>query len=371
MFDNHRHTVESFYELLRAGLWEKGVRLMPLEPIDFSAIFDLAEEQGVEGLIAAGLEHVEDRKVVKQEALPFMKKVFSLENRNQAMNLFIGKMVEKMRNAGIYALLIKGQGVAQCYSRPQWRTVGDVDFFLDKENYQKAKALLIPIADSVEKEDAPRMHLGMKMAPWVVELHGTMHTKISRRVDAVIDKVQKDVFQNGEVRVWRNEDVDVFIPSPNNDIIIIFTHFLKHFYVGGVGLRQICDWCRLLWVFRDEIYRVSLASRLKEMGLFTEWKAFAAFAVDYIGMPDKAIPFYSDTRLFHRKSSKISTLILETGSFGHNKDESYRSHYPKLIEHAITFCRRLSEFIRLSTIFPKNAPRFFLTYVFRRAKDVL
>ena len=107
-------TVDAFFALLRAGLWEKGVRLMPLEPIDFFAIFDLAEKQGVEGLVAAGLEHVEDRKVVKKEALPFMKKVFSLENRNQAMNLFIGEIVEKMRNAGIYALLIKGQSVAQC-----------------------------------------------------------------------------------------------------------------------------------------------------------------------------------------------------------------------------------------------------------------
>ena len=344
---------------------------MPLEPIDFSAVFDLALDQAVEGLVAAGLEHVEDRKVVKKEALPFMKKVFSLENRNQAMNLFIGEIVEKMRNAGIYALLIKGQSVAQCYSRPQWRTVGDVDFFLDEENYQKAKAFLIPFAESVEKEDTPRMHLGMKIDHWVVELHGTMHTKISRRVDAVIDKVQKDVFCGGQVRVWRNEDVDIFVPSPNNDVIIIFTHFLKHFYVGGVGLRQICDWCRLLWVYSDEIDRASLANRLKEMGLFTEWRAFAAFAADYIGMSGKAIPFYSDTRFFHRKSRKISALILETGSFGHNKDESYRSLYPAFIEHAITFCRRLSEFIRLSTIFPKNAPRFFLTYVFRRAKDVL
>ena len=370
MLEKPLNTINAFFALLGAGLWERSVRLLPFEPIDFSAVYDLAEEQSVEGLIAAGLEHVEDRKVVKQEALPFMKKVFSLENRNKAMNLFIGGLVEKMRKAGIYALLIKGQGVAQCYSRPQWRSVGDVDFFLDKDNYYKAKAFLIPLADSVEKEDTPRLHLGMKIDPWLVELHGTMHTKISRRIDIVIDKVQNDVFEGGNVRVWRNEDVDVFIPSPDNDLIIVFTHFLKHFYVGGIGLRQICDWCRLLWVFRDEIDRNLLAKRLSEMGLMKEWRTFAAFAVDYIGMPDFAMPFYSDSRSSHRKSAKLSTIILETGSFGHYK-ESYRSRYPRFIEYAITFWRRMGEFIRLSTIFPNNAPKFFMTYVVRRAKDVL
>ena len=48
----------AFFELLRAGLWEKEVRLSPYKDIDFSAIMKLAEEQSVVGLVAAGLEHV-------------------------------------------------------------------------------------------------------------------------------------------------------------------------------------------------------------------------------------------------------------------------------------------------------------------------
>ena len=106
--------INTFFALLRAGLWEQGVRLMPYEPVDFSAVYDLADEQSVVGLVAAGLEYVEDRKVVKPEALPFLKRVISTESRNQAMNEFIGEMVSRFREAGIYAVLVKGQGIAQC-----------------------------------------------------------------------------------------------------------------------------------------------------------------------------------------------------------------------------------------------------------------
>ena len=69
----------------------------------------------------------------------FIGRTVQLEQRNQAMNYFIGVLVEKMREAGIYTVLVKGQGVGQCYERPLWRSCGDVDLFFDAENYERAK----------------------------------------------------------------------------------------------------------------------------------------------------------------------------------------------------------------------------------------
>ena len=365
---NSTPILDVFWALLRAGLWERGTQLVPLAPIDFSMLYDLAEEQSVVGLIAAGLEHVEDRKVTKQEALPFLKKVFVLEGRNESMNAYIGCLINRLRDVGIYAILIKGQGVAQCYSRPQWRSSGDIDFFLDNINYIKAKKFLTPLAESVEKEDASRLHLGMKLDSWTVELHGTMRTKISRRVDRIIATVQKDIFEKGGVRAWRDNDVDVFLPSVDNDVIIVFTHFVKHFYVGGIGLRQICDWCRLLWTYRNSLDWKLLEVRLKKMGLMTEWRAFATLAVEKLSMPYEAMPFYSNNERYRRKAEGICNLVLETGNLGQNKDSSYRSRYSKLISGFITFGRRIGEFLKISTIFPGNAGRFFVTYVFNRTK---
>ena len=365
------NTIKAFYALVRAGLWEQSVRLSPYAPIDFETLYQLAEDQSVVGLIAAGLEHIEDMKTTKQQTLPFLKKVISMETRNSAMNYFIGVMVDKMREEGIYSLLVKGQGVAQCYSRPQWRSAGDVDFFYDAENYEKAKAFLMPLASSVNPEEKCNKHQAMIIKPWIVELHGLMPTEISERINDGVAEVQRDIFERGGIRIWHNDGVDVPLPNPDNDVIIIFTHFLQHFFVGGVGLRQISDWCRLIWTYREGIDRGLLENRLRTMGIMSEWRAFAKYVVSYLGMPLDAMPFYSSSACLERKSRRICNLILYTGNFGHNQDQSYRRKYPKLIEKSITFFRRLGEFIRLSLIFPLDAPRFFLTYVTRRTKAVL
>ena len=72
-----------------------------------------------------------------------------------------------------------------------------------------------------------------------------------------------------------------------------------------------------------------------------------------------------------RKADRICRLVLDAGNFGHNRDNSYRSKYPKLVEKSITFFRRLGESVRLFAIFPGDAPKFFVTYVCRRVKAAL
>ena len=46
---------------------------------------------------------------------------------------------------------------------------------------------------------------------------------------------------------------------------------MQHLFLEGVGLRQICDWCRLLYTYRDSINHELLKSRIQRMGLMTEW----------------------------------------------------------------------------------------------------
>lgn len=357
-------TEQSFFALLRTGLWGKEVRLAPYGEIDFSAVLDLAEEQSVVGLVAAGIEHISDGKPQKKDVLQFIGRTVQLEQRNQAMNYFIGVLVEKMREAGIYTLLVKGQGVAQCYDRPLWRSCGDVDFFLSDENYEKAKAFLKPHASSVEEEYVREKHLGLTIDPWVVELHGSLYSGLSSRVEKELDDVYLDTFYRGNVRSWMNDIVQVFELAVENDVFYVFTHILQHFYKGGIGLRQICDWCRLLWTFREKMDVEMLGRRIHRSGLMTSWKAFGAFAVEYLGMPVEAMPFYSDKKKWKRKASKIRDFVMMSGNFGHNRDNSYFKKYPYLIRKCISFGRRMGDLLRHARIFPLDSLRFFPSMLF-------
>ena len=360
-----------FLALLRAGLWEEDVKLLPYREIDFSVVQQLAEEQSVVGLVSAGMEHVVDTKIPKQDLLQFIGQTLQIEEQNKAMNYFIGVLVDKMRVDDIYTLLVKGQGVAQCYERPLWRMSGDVDFYLSDTNYTKAKEFITPLASSVEEEDKNKQHYGVNISPWTVELHGTMYTNISPRINQLLDEVHHDLFYMGEVRSWNNDRTTVFLPSPQNDIIIVFTHFINHFYGEGIGLKQICDWCRLLWTFRESINRILLKEQINKAGLMKEWKTFGALAVESLGMPSDVMPFYSENKSMSKKADKLINHILETGHIRSNQDEEYRVSTPKIVSHIITFWRRLKEFVQLTKLFPLNAPRFFVNYLFVRIKAIL
>ena len=344
---------EVFFELLRAGLWEKEVRLTQYKNIDFSAILKLAEEQSVVGLVAAGLEHVVDVKVPQQLALQFAGQAIQLEQRNKSMNEFVAVLIEKLRKEGICILLVKGQGIAQCYERPLWRACGDVDLLLNSEYYEKAKSFLASIADSVEEEVEYRLHKAYHIKCYDVELHGNLRGRFLKRVDKVIDEVQRDTIDNHQYRVWNNGGVDVLLPSPDCDVFFVFTHILQHFFIEGVGLRQICDWCRLLFTYRDSFNYEMLKSRLNKAGIMTEWKAFAALTVEHLGMPVDAMPFY-DSR-FKIKGEKVMGFVVKTGNFGHNRHANETYKYPVVVRKAISFCRHTCDGFRFFRIFPLNA----------------
>jgi hypothetical protein len=348
--------ISAFFTLVRAGLWEQEVQLSSYGEIDYFRIHSLAEEQSVVGLVTAGLECVQDEKVPKAIVLSFIGAALQLEQRNKSMNEFVARLIDKLRNEDVYALLIKGQGVAQCYERPLWRAAGDVDLLLGERDYEKAKHVLLPQATNVETEYKTLKHLGMTMnGGFVVELHGSLRSRLSKRVDRGIDEAQKDVFFGGNVRSWQNGTTQVFLPGVDDDVIFLFTHILHHFYIEGIGLRQICDWCRLLWTYRSKLNTKLLENRLRKMGLMSEWRAFAALAVDRLGIPIEAMPLYSPKKKWSRKANHIIEFVLETGNFGHNRQVSGGK-----IGSA---WRKMKDFLRHSRIFPLDSVKFFCHFL--------
>ena len=362
---------DSFFSLVRAGLWETEVRLSAFDNIDYPQVLSLAEEQSVVGLVAAGLEHVTDVKVPRADVLQCVGKALQLEQRNAAMNQFIEVLIQKMQAKSISAVLVKGQGIAQCYEKPLWRACGDVDLLLSDDNYERAKALLRPFASVVETEGEYQKHLSLTINSWVVELHGSLRTQLSPRVDRMIDKTQEAVFSGGQVRAWLNRSTQVFLPSADNDVVFIFTHFLKHFFKGGLGLRQICDWCRLLWTYRDKIDVLLLEEWLRKAGLMTEWEAFGAFAVEFLGMPGEAMPLYDGGSRWERKARRIKDFVLMSGNFGHNRDRSYFEKYPYVIRKFCSFGRRVGDMFNHARIFPLDSMRFLSSIVFHGIQDAI
>ena len=348
MDNNHK----AFFELLRAGLWSDtnpDVRIAGTT--DWNEVYRLATEQSVLGLVLSGLEHT-DIKPPKELLLQWIGEVQVIERRNKAMNSFLAGLIEDLKVEGINCALVKGQGIAQCYVRPFWRASGDIDLLFDEENYSKASAYLLTKADQAKENRLDIKHFEMSFGTWVVELHGTLHGEWSKKADRVVDDILEETFNKKHFRTWDNNSTEILLPAHDTDVVFVFSHILQHFFWEGIGLRQICDWCRLLWTYKESIDIRLLEQRLKSMGVMTEWKAFAALAVDYLGIPQEAMPFYDSASKYTCKAHSIISHVLESGSFGHNKDNNYKDKHSFVIRLFISFWRHIKDIYKQFRIFP-------------------
>lgn len=346
---------KAFLFLLKAGLWKHEVQLSHFEKIDFNEIYRIADEQAVVGLVAAGIEYSADIKPPREAALQFVGCALQIEQMNMAMNEFIARLVGKLSKENIHALLVKGQGVAQCYERPLWRSCGDVDLLLTETNYNRAKEMFCSFADSEETEVIERLHKSYKCGIWEVELHGNMRGGILKRVDRLLDEIQEQAFCDKNFRVWRNNGTAIYLPSVDDDIFFVFTHILQHYFEEGVGIRQICDWCRLLWIYRGQIDKGLLEIRLVKASIMTEWKTFASLAVEWLGMPTEAMIIYSPNKKWKKKGDIIMSFVLKTGNFGNNRNLKETYNYPYLIRKIVSLFRHICDIYHYSQIFPIDA----------------
>ena len=68
------------------------------------------------------------------------------------------------------------------------------------------------------------------------------------RVNQCIDEAQIDIFQKANNRFWVNTNTTIELPSYDNDVIIVFTHILQHFFPQGLDFVRFatgadcCGW---------------------------------------------------------------------------------------------------------------------------------
>lgn len=372
--------------LAASGLWEQpyaggsyGSVISSREKIDWESLFQLARSQAISGLVAAGLEcfHLSSsdrhRESIAEITLPQKKalarRIYSVQRANTRMDGFLARLHSFLKKNGITPVLLKGQGLAQCYIKPLHRASGDIDLLLDGEDYVKAKELLTPLAKKVCAEDTSDRHLQMIIKRDVLELHGSLHVHLTKKTDIILDRIQEELFQKHLFRTWtlnpaadlqadepiKVEAQEVLLPEQTRDVLYVFCHILQHLFNMGIGLKQVCDLARLLYTFRNDLDVPFLESRLQEMGLIPSWKVLAALLKDYLGMNPEYIPFYDSSPRYSRKAKRLLEYIIYAGNMGKNRDVSYRKKYPYLLKKMNSMWLILCNAVRLGRIFPGYA----------------
>ena len=348
-----------FFTLLRSGLWNEVPERAPFaDGTDWEALYRLSQEQTVVPLVAEGINRLprEFLPAEPERMDPFLGDMMSTAKRNRVLDAFIPKLFRALE--GVPVVLVKGQSLAQDYPDPERRQPGDIDLLLLPESYEAAKAILLPKATSVEDEGRGIWHQGMHFRSVEVEIHGSISTLMSRKLDRRLAALLEDQFDGRTFPTVSIGGERIPVPDADFNALYVFVHFLQHYWSGGVGLRQLVDWMTFVSVHKRDIHPVLLEKRLETLGLLNVWKVFTGFAQEYLGCPAEKQLFAAppDTT----KNARIWKYIRRCGNFGKNVDRT-RKEEPYLVRKVHSFWRLvMADRLRHFNVFPRESIRFFL-----------
>ena len=352
-------TDDQFFALLRSGLWnEVPERGLFAEGADWEALYRLAAAQTVTPLVTDGINRLPGELLpAEPERMdPFLGEMMSTANRNRVLDAFVPKLFRALE--GIPVVLVKGQSLAQDYPDPERRQPGDIDLLLLPESYEAAKAVLLPKATTVLDEEKEIWHQGMRCRSIEVEIHGSISTLMSRKLDRQLAALLEEQFDGRPFPTMSIGGADIPVPDADFNALYVFVHFLQHYWSGGVGLRQLVDWMTFVSVHKRDIHPVILEKRLEALGLLNIWKVFTGFVQEYLGCPAEKLPLAEAPDA--GKNARIWKYIRHRGNFGKNVDRT-RKEESYLVRKVHSFWRLVvADRLRHFAVFPKESVRFFL-----------
>lgn len=365
-----KNTYETLLALIKCALWGEAYDGPPR--IDnWENILQAAAEQTVLGLVGDAITYL------PTEILPapsirtkLQAKIIRIYQSHAALDRTLVETVRLFESHGINTILLKGQGVALNYPKPMCRQCGDIDLYIGEENFEKALKLLDPQIDSNIYKHAHIRHFEIKKEGVSIEIH--------RVADSLPDKRNNEAFQQWtkfhlEGENPRKEEIyeaSIKLPPTEFDAIYIMHHAWHHFIIGGVGLRQLCDWTMYMHKHHKSLDSSRLHKCLETFGLLQAWQIFASMAINYLGLPREECPLYDGSN-DHNAAKAIET-ILDEGNFGYYSNLRKAPLGTGYLNKKIHTLRFVSlRMLKIATICPSYMMKYWISYTINGINKIL
>lgn len=307
---------QQFFALLRSGLWNKAIDVTLFEgEVAWRNLLEMGQKQTVLGVLADGIEKLPVAYRPPLSEIRWLQmQVVAMKRHYVLLNHTLKEISKDLRTAGIHAVLLKGQGVAQYYRYPEQRQCGDIDLYVSSEEYVQACNVVRNYGIATGEESENRAHCHFSRNQVTVEVHRLVTYSDDPFMDCKLQGIVNRYFQNtSSYKVLA--ETDIWLPPINFNAFYLFFHLVKHFIMEGVGLRQICDWTLFLHVHQREIDKEQLLDDVRSVGMLKLWKIFGCIAVNYIGLPMEEFPGFQPVA--EKRVQRVINLIFYVGNFGH------------------------------------------------------
>lgn len=231
--------------------------------LDYQKLFDLANQHQVSALIYNQIYNFDDfpeeiKLRWKRDAL----KINAFQTRKTMKILQVYRQFLKQK---LKVLIVKGLVCRSLYPQPDNRQSNDEDLYVRKEEYEAVKDILlknnftvISESDDVTTFIDPVSGLSIELHTALFSLESKAYGNYQRYFDQAFD----------ECIVHSIDGVEVYSLEYTRHLLFLILHFVKHFFHGGVGIRQVVDIVMYSEAYGDKVNWDRLYDILKDLNIY-------------------------------------------------------------------------------------------------------
>ncbi|MBR6785103.1 MAG: nucleotidyltransferase family protein [Clostridia bacterium] len=264
--------------------------------------------------------HKSDIGILQSKKCAYIRKKLSQSLANNAKIDFEHvRICNIMQKADIPCTILKGFASALYYSDALMRSMGDVDFLVDTDNFETANEILMQngYVTSGKNHDVHDIYLGkicrceMHFQPSGIP-HGKAGVKVRKYLDDISEKAETVQTELGAITV----------PCTFHHGLIILLHMCHHLTGDGLGLRHLCDWAVFINSLGEKKFLDTFEKTFKDIGLWEFAKTMTFISCKYLGLKGMQWAQSADEKL----ADYILIDIIIGGNFGQkNADRSHES----------------------------------------------
>ena len=331
-----------FFELLRVSLGtQQSLTITPIDK-DWTEVFEMSLKQSLAGVMLGGVNRLKDANpnlnIDLNLLLEWIGTGLQTENQNKLQNERAKELYEIFKEGGYRSCVLKGQGTATYYDRPELRQSGDIDLWVEGDRdeivrFVQSKGVHV---ENVDIKDTTMYFFNDVM----VEVHFRPNCMFSPWTD---NKLQTFFHQQAGSQFAAYDNKLGFAHTTIEfDLVYSLVHIYRHIFSEGIGLRQLVDYFYILKHSNAELR----ADAFKTVCCFG-MKAFAG-GIMYIlqekfGM-DKE---FSLCDINEKHGKFLLNEILIGGNFGHYDTRYSIAAKNKKFKRGVTMLKRNLHFVRL------------------------
>lgn len=224
------------------------------------------------------------------------------------------RLCKLLKANDIPAAILKGTAAAVYYPDPYKRTMGDIDFIVPPERFDKTLELLLDNGYAVDEEEDNRRHVHLHADGVFFELHRFYSLDdfdIDPYIFAALDRLQTASVSETEFSM---------LPRLENGLVLL-THVLQHFRTG-IGLRQIIDWMMYADRELDGLYwEQTFKPVLEKQGLTSFAVHLTRMCQLYLGLTE-SISWCGDAD--EKICGELMDEVMLSGNFGKKNSQGKR-----------------------------------------------